>query len=469
MGTTSRGLLERQGRAWLAVTTAAFLLASLVLAFRASVGLAVTDQQSCGVHPLDVELIIDRSGSMQSEKSDNQTRIYWAKQAANQLITDLDGNGGVGSGGIHEVGITTFGGVTATTNVALGGTSASALHTAVNGIAAAGNTPLKLGLATGAADMTANQRSLSNGIPVTHVLVMLSDGRPNPDPAQRPSSGEIASYLASGDVAYSIAIGEGGSGTTTQVDLTLMQALASPSANYRHVVEASDLPGLFSDIFSELACPQIGLDKTASDSSLPAGGGEVTYHYAVTNSVADAPLSNVAVTDDKCSPVDYVSGDTNHDDLLQSSETWMFGCTMTLTETTTNTAVASGEFDGRSFTAKDDETVTVEEPTPVPTPVETPVPTPVETPVETPAETPAETPVETPAETPVETPVVTASPTPENNVEAATGTPEPSLPNSAASAPSDGNPVPAIAFGLLLMAGLIGLARLNLAAVRRRR
>ena len=254
MLTDSGRVLEHRGRSWLAVASAALLLASLVLAFAASTGRAVTDQQSCGVHPLDVELIIDRSRSMIDRTSGGQTRLYWAELAANQLIDDLDGNGGVGASGIHQVGLTTFGGTTASTAVALGGTSASDLHDAVNAISVNSGTPLKLGMAAGAADMSANQRSMSGGLSVLHAVVLLSDGRPDPDPDMRPSAGEIASYLAAGDVAYSIAVGEGGSGAT-QVDPDLMMALASPGANYRHVIEASDLPGLFSDIFTELECP----------------------------------------------------------------------------------------------------------------------------------------------------------------------------------------------------------------------
>jgi Mg-chelatase subunit ChlD len=449
MVTLSRGLLERP-RAWLVVLPIAVLVGSLVLAFRASVSLAVVDQADCGIHPLDVELIIDRSGSMQSEQSGGHTRIYWARQAANQLIDDLNGNGGVGGSGIHHVGLTVFGGVTSSTLVALGGSDAAALHSAVNGISASGNTPLKLGLATGAADMSGHMRVLADGLPVIHVMVMLSDGRPNPDPAQRPNAGEIASYLGSADVAYSIAIGDGGSGAT-QIDLGLMMALASPASAYHHVVEASDLPGLFADIFSELACPQIGIDKSANVSSLPPGGGEVTYSYAVTNSVAGAPLSNVEVTDDKCSPVDYESGDTNGDDLLQSTETWWFSCTTTLIDSTTNIGTASGDFNGSSFTAKDDATVVVEEATPTPTPVEE-TPTPVE-------ETP------TPTPTPVEE---TPTPTPEESIQGGTGTPAPSLPDSALGGSAGHGSWATLAFGLVLLLGLTALARVNLVAARRR-
>jgi hypothetical protein len=76
------------------------------------------------------------------------------------------------------------------------------------------------------------------------------------------------------------------------------------------------------------------VEKTPSVDSLPAGGGDVTYTYEVTNSNPDAALHDVTVSDDKCSPVTYVSGDTNTDSKLQSGETWIFTCSMSLSQTT---------------------------------------------------------------------------------------------------------------------------------------
>ncbi|MGB4593976.1 MAG: ice-binding family protein [Coriobacteriia bacterium] len=81
----------------------------------------------------------------------------------------------------------------------------------------------------------------------------------------------------------------------------------------------------------------IQITKTASPAALTSGPGSVTYTYTVTNP-GDDPLSDVVVTDDKLSPVTYVSGDVNADGLLQSGETWVYTGTMRLTATTTNTA-----------------------------------------------------------------------------------------------------------------------------------
>ncbi len=456
-------LLWRQARALGSVASTAALLASLLLVTTAAPGLALDEPVACGVHPLDVVLIIDRSGSMETEQSDGHTRNYWSELAANQLVTDLDG--GVGNvGALHRVGLTTFGGTTASVDLALGPSDAASVHAAINGIAADGTTPLKLGMATGAEDLVDSQRAAVDGAPVLQVVVLLSDGRPNPDD-QRPDADEIAAYLASADVAYSIAIGEGGSGYS-QVDLDLMQDLANPGANARHVADAWDLPGLFADIFTDLTCPQIGIEKTPSVSSLDAPGGAVTYSYAVTNSNPEASLGSVVVGDDKCSPVSYLSGDTNEDGRLQSSETWTFSCSATLSATTTNVATASGEYNGVGFSAQDVATVVVAEPTATPTPTETATPTPTETATPTPAETatngpvaapvpsdppaPSAAPLATPPPEPTPWPVIATVPLPAPTAGSVAEQPVPS-----SQAPDQLNPVMAVLAAFAAQAGRV--------------
>ena len=174
----------------------------------------------CGAAPLtlnDVELVIDKSGSMSGNYSGtpSEPRIYWAKLAANQLVTDLSNNGGIGATG-NEVGITTFSGTTAQS---LGTWSSTALQlaTTINLIGASGNTPTALGMQTANADLNTHARNAVGGA-VKRVVIFLSDGRPNPDqgpnglPAndasgQRPTGPDITAYLGSADIAYSILIG----------------------------------------------------------------------------------------------------------------------------------------------------------------------------------------------------------------------------------------------------------------------
>jgi uncharacterized repeat protein (TIGR01451 family) len=96
--------------------------------------------------------------------------------------------------------------------------------------------------------------------------------------------------------------------------------------------------------------PLIHVTKIPNPLTLLAGGGIVTYTETVTNPGTVA-LSDVTLTDDKCSPVNYISGDTNSDSRLDPTETWIYTCQSNLTSTTTNTATASGE--ANSLTATD--------------------------------------------------------------------------------------------------------------------
>ena len=115
-------------------------------------------------------------------------------------------------------------------------------------------------------------------------------------------------------------------------------------------------------ICSASSVPAIYVSKTASPNSL-VGAGTVTYTYVVTNA-GNVPLSNVGVTDDKVSPVTYVSGDTNSDHLLQPGETWIYTATATLSVTTSNTATATGGANGTTATASAGATVGVTPPAP---------------------------------------------------------------------------------------------------------
>jgi uncharacterized repeat protein (TIGR01451 family) len=96
--------------------------------------------------------------------------------------------------------------------------------------------------------------------------------------------------------------------------------------------------------------PLIHVTKIPNPLVLSAGGGMVTYTNKVTNPGTVA-LSNVRLTDDKCSSVKYISGDTNGDSKLDITETWTYTCSANLAKTTVNTVTVSGEANG--LTARD--------------------------------------------------------------------------------------------------------------------
>lgn len=74
--------------------------------------------------------------------------------------------------------------------------------------------------------------------------------------------------------------------------------------------------------------PMIQIAKDAFPKTIKAGD-KVTYTYTVTNP-GSVPLTSVAVTDDKCSPVKYSGGDSNGDNILDTNEMWTYECTTTL-------------------------------------------------------------------------------------------------------------------------------------------
>ncbi len=192
--------------------------------------------------------------------------------------------------------------------------------------------------------------------------------------------------------------------------------------------------------------PAIAIVKVADPTELPAGGGDVTYTYDVTNPGSDA-LSNVFVVDDKCAPVSYVSGDLNTNSLLDLAETWMFECTTTITEDTINTAVAHGTSGQTEVTAEDTAEVTVAPPTVPPT-------------------TPPTVPPTTPPTTPP-----TVPPTFSQSVLAETGTPSITLPPTDAISGTSAPAGDSWRIALLAMAGLLAsvLVMTPAAANNRRR
>ncbi len=91
--------------------------------------------------------------------------------------------------------------------------------------------------------------------------------------------------------------------------------------------------------------PLIHVTKVPSPLTLPWTGGMVTYTEKISNPGTVA-LNNVRLTDDKCGPMNYISGDLDTDNQLDTTETWTYTCRTNLSTTTTNTAIAIGEANG---------------------------------------------------------------------------------------------------------------------------
>jgi uncharacterized repeat protein (TIGR01451 family) len=105
--------------------------------------------------------------------------------------------------------------------------------------------------------------------------------------------------------------------------------------------------------------PIISITKIPNPLTLPSGPGLVTYTYTVLNPGTVA-MRDIKVTDDKCSNVTFVSGDSNNNSWLDTNETWKFTCASKLTQTTKNIATVIGyDAGGMSTTDVTNATVVV--------------------------------------------------------------------------------------------------------------
>jgi uncharacterized repeat protein (TIGR01451 family) len=86
----------------------------------------------------------------------------------------------------------------------------------------------------------------------------------------------------------------------------------------------------------DVLTPAIALAKTPSASSVFVGS-IVTYTFTVINA-GEAPLFNVTLVDDRCSPVEYVDGNANSNNALDLDETWRYRCAAIIVRDTLNTA-----------------------------------------------------------------------------------------------------------------------------------
>ena len=186
--------------------------------------------------------------------SGGQYRIYWAKEAADNLVDALAGPDG--SLSPRRVAVISFAGdATATLNLALdAGTTAAAVHSAIDSITTGGSTYIAPALTT-----ATNQLTTLGRPDAKKVVILLSDGRnwtnagETPDPATRRANtvSAIGPLQAAADMVYSVGIGTEGAGYS-DLDVDLLQQIAEPSENYIHVAEAADLPDIFQSIFQEI-------------------------------------------------------------------------------------------------------------------------------------------------------------------------------------------------------------------------
>ena len=137
---------------------------------------------------------------------------------------------------------------------------------------------------------------------------------------------------------------------TCKTNLTKTTTNTVVATGWANGISATDIANATVVVGAPIVPPLIHVTKIPNPLALRSGAGIVTYTEKITNPGTVA-LSNVSLMDDKCSPMKYISGDTNGNSKLDTIETWTYTCRTNLTKTTTNTARASGQANG--LTARD--------------------------------------------------------------------------------------------------------------------
>jgi uncharacterized repeat protein (TIGR01451 family) len=198
---------------------------------------------------------------------------------------------------------------------------------------------------------TASPLSLPNGaVPVTYTYTLKNIG-----------TVPVTNVTMVGDTCSPIILASGDTNNDTKLGLNetwvyrCSKTLPATHTNivtatgWANGISATDIASATVVVGAAAVPPLIHVTKVPSTFTLPAVGGAVTYTEKVSNPGAVA-LNNVMLSDDKCAPVTYNSGDTNNDKKLDTSETWVYTCQATLAQSTTNTATATGWANGISAT-----------------------------------------------------------------------------------------------------------------------
>jgi len=132
---------------------------------------------------------------------------------------------------------------------------------------------------------------------------------------------------------------------TCQSNLTQTTTNVVVATGTANGVSATDIASATVVVGAPVIPPLIHVTMIPNPFTLPVGGGMVTYTEKITDP-GTVPLDNVVLTNDKCAPMKYVSGDMNGDSKLDPTETWTYTCTTKLAKTTTNITTVSGTANG---------------------------------------------------------------------------------------------------------------------------
>jgi Mg-chelatase subunit ChlD len=197
----------------------------------------------------DVVLVLDASTSMRLHTSAGRPKIEAAKEAAREFIRLLDAQR-------DRAAIVWF---NATASVEQPLTAdREQLFAALDRIELAEYTRIHLGLAqAGEALRGPQRRDGSRG-----VVVLLTDGRSNPDPAAV-AVAEAEQLDADGIAVFAIGLGD-------DLDLWALERIASRPADFRRAADAEELTAIYRAIARELPCPPETFWPWATAAPLPS-------------------------------------------------------------------------------------------------------------------------------------------------------------------------------------------------------
>jgi hypothetical protein len=152
-----------------------------------------------------------------------------------------------------------------------------------------------------------------------------------------------------GPQGATLAVAETATFTCAQVLTQTTTNTGTATANHKGI------GGVVTDDSDPVTVQVAGLSLVKSASAASVEPGEtVIYQYAVENT-GDVPLSNVVVTDDKCSPVLGPQGTT-----LAPGQSEVFSCAQELNKTTTNTGTVTTYYGDIQVTAQHSVTVRID-------------------------------------------------------------------------------------------------------------
>ena len=104
------------------------------------------------------------------------------------------------------------------------------------------------------------------------------------------------------------------------------------AAGTLHDAPSNDVANVMKTLGSAVTQPHTSLSASVTlTGTVPPLTAVYTY-VEKNDSSTPSPIVGVTATDDACSPVAYVSGDTNANKILDPGEAWVFGCRKQITK-----------------------------------------------------------------------------------------------------------------------------------------